>query len=309
MTINSWPFEDQSTTEFQFSRLSREWQSNGVVGSMGGDDLRVVPTTSDPNSVTVRAGYGIVRGHMINVLDDTVRTLSAVPGGTGGQRIDSVVLRLDPDANQISLVVIEGTATTAPTLTQTSGAIFEELLATVTVDTAGNVSVVDKRHWVGGNVGAWSNATRPSSPRSYTSFGYNTSISDYEYWDGSSWVSLRGGDTGWVSPAITALGGHAFVSARARQAGKHAEVYLNLTIKSTIDVSGTGNIGNTAVCTVPAPYRPTNPLGATLVSAATGRLVVATINTAGQVSLTSTVPNVDFAVNESISLHGTWFCK
>lgn len=246
---------------------------------------------------------------MIDVTDDTVRTLSAVPTGTGGQRIDAVVLRLDPDANQISLVIVEGTATTAPTLTQTSAAVWEELLATVTVDTAGNVSVVDKRHWVGGQVGAWSNATRPTVPRAYTSFGYNTSISDYEFWDGSAWVSLRGGDTGWVAPSISMLNGHAFVSARARQAGKDAEVYLNLTIKSAIDVGASGNMGNVAICTVPAPYRPTNPFGATLTGAASGRMLNAHITTAGQVALVSTVPNYDFVVNEAISLHGKWFCK
>lgn len=45
---------------------------------------------------------------------------------------------------------------------------------------------------------SWTTAGRPSSPGLAT-FGYNTSLSQYEYWNGSAWVQLASGGSGSVN--------------------------------------------------------------------------------------------------------------
>ena len=117
--------------------------------------------------VFVQPGFAIVRGFAYT--SDAVEMLAIATANTT-ERIDSVVLRLNPSTNSISLVVLTGTpGAGAPALTQTDTGVYEFLLGTVTV--AGSVTaigpsaVTDARQFTGNGVGCWTTATRPSSPR------------------------------------------------------------------------------------------------------------------------------------------------
>ena len=131
MAQTSWPFENIDTTETEFSQWARNI-GEGVVT----DRQNELEPTADGSGMTVfvDTGEALVRGHYYkNTASETVTIGTANPTNP---RIDSVVLRLDPTANSITLAVLAGTAAvspSAPTLTQTDTGIYEQLIANVTV--------------------------------------------------------------------------------------------------------------------------------------------------------------------------------
>lgn len=199
MTQTSYPFENASTTEAQFSQLFRRLQATGVSGSPSTTDLKPFGDSSGLQ-VKVPAGFAVVRGHAYNSSAQETLTISAA--NATNPRIDLVVLRLDPTANSIVLAVVTGTAAATPadpSLTQTDEGTYEVALARVTVSanatTIAAGAVTDMRPFIGTQFGRWTTATRPSAPVTGTA-GYNTTTSAAELWDGSSWVSF--------TPAVTA---------------------------------------------------------------------------------------------------------
>jgi hypothetical protein len=73
-----------------------------------------------------------------------------IPSASVGEqtRIDRVVLRADWSAQTVRLTRIAGTEAvtpSAPAITQTSGTTYDVMLYRVTVDTSGNLTVVDER--------------------------------------------------------------------------------------------------------------------------------------------------------------------
>lgn len=144
MAQTSWPFENIDTSETQYSLLFR----NLGEGVVAGKELELEPfADSTGMNVKVRAGQALVRGHYY--YNTGIETLTIAAADPTNPRIDSVVLRLDPTANSILLVVLTGTpgvSPSAPSLTQTDSGIYEQLLANIsvaanaTVISAGNVS-------------------------------------------------------------------------------------------------------------------------------------------------------------------------
>lgn len=198
MAQTSWPFENADTTEAQFSQLFRRLQTSGVSGTPATTDLKVTGDSTGMN-VKVAAGYAIVRGHAYYNSAQVTLTIGAA---ASNPRIDLVVLRLDPTANTITLVVVPGTAAASPTvpaLTQTDEGTYDLAIAqvaigaSVTTIAAGNVT--DLRPFMGTQFGRWTTATRPASPLLGTA-GFNSTLAVPEYWDGSAWSSFV--------PAITA---------------------------------------------------------------------------------------------------------
>lgn len=195
MTLNSFPFDGETTTETQYSLLFRELQDSGIASAVGALDFRV---TADAGGmyVKIQPGFAIVRGHAVESTAVEQRTIE--PAGNTA-RVDRVVLRLDPAANEITIEVIKGTSTTPPALTQTSTQVFELPLAQVVVDAnATNIAaakVADERRVVGGRVGVWANATRPVAPRPYT-FGRNYETNVWEFWDPNTnaWKNIISGN-------------------------------------------------------------------------------------------------------------------
>ena len=141
MTQASFPFEGIDTTETQFSKWARHFNS-GVDDVPTGTALEVSAGTG--LAVDVEAGEAMVRGHYYT--SDATEALALATADATNDRIDTVVLRLDPTANSIILAVKTGTpagSPTAPALVQTDAAIFEQPLADVLVPaTAGVPSTI-----------------------------------------------------------------------------------------------------------------------------------------------------------------------
>jgi hypothetical protein len=138
MAQSSWPFENIDTTETQFSQWARNI-GEGVKPDTA-DELEPFADSSGLN-VKVRAGESLVRGHYYR--STATETLTITTADETNPRIDAVVLELDPTANSIILKVIAGTPASspvAPTLTQTDGGVYQQLLAHVAV-AAGAVSI------------------------------------------------------------------------------------------------------------------------------------------------------------------------
>jgi hypothetical protein len=132
MAQSSWPFENIDTTETQFSQWARNIGEG--IRPNAGDELEPFADNTGLN-VKVRSGESLVRGHYYK--STAVETLTITAADPTHPRIDAVVLELDPVANSILLKVVAGTAEavpTPPTLTQTDGGIWQQLLAYVAVD-------------------------------------------------------------------------------------------------------------------------------------------------------------------------------
>jgi len=134
MAQSSWPFEGVDTTETQFSL----WARNIGEGVIKDAEDELEPFADGTGLVVrVKAGQALVRGHFYL---STAQTNVTIPAADlTNPRIDSIVLRLDPVANNILLAVVQGTAAVTPvppTLTKTTAGIYELLIANVEVSPA-----------------------------------------------------------------------------------------------------------------------------------------------------------------------------
>jgi len=201
MAQTSWPFENIDTTESQFSIMFRNFQNTGVNGTPGDNNLLVFADDSGLQ-VRVRTGQAIVRGHYY--LSDALETLSVDTAGSN-TRIDAIVLELDPAANSITLQVVKGEEAisnpVAPELTQTDVGVYQMLLAHVTIQNAATSIVAgdvdDARRFMGNLLGIWTTATRPADPVANFTFGFNTTLNNHEYWNGTAWVAF--GESVWTT--------------------------------------------------------------------------------------------------------------
>ncbi|MFC9736664.1 tail fiber domain-containing protein [Streptomyces noursei] len=190
MAKSSYPFDSQATTESQYSRLFRELQDSGVVGSADGPDLKVTADGSGMK-VFVQPGFAILRGHAF--FSTAVETLN-IAAADSAERRDRIVLRLDPAANRIDLAVLKGVpGGDAIGATQTDTDIFELSLGLVRVSPGStNISadaVIEGRRYCGSRIGTWTTSTRPAAPR-VSQLGFNRSTKAWEYWDGTNWADL-----------------------------------------------------------------------------------------------------------------------
>jgi hypothetical protein len=185
----SYPFDAQTVSESQYSQYFRELQDSGVVGSAGGPELKV--SSSGGMTLSVAIGQAVVRGHFYN--NDAVASLTIAAADTAA-RTDRIVLRLDPAANSIVLMILRGAAGGGvPALTQTDTGIYDMVLANVTVGASvtsiSAANITDQRRFVGTRIGAWSTALRPTSPRT-GKLGFNTDTLVWEFWNGTAWTNL-----------------------------------------------------------------------------------------------------------------------
>jgi hypothetical protein len=202
MAETSWPFDSQTSTENDWTYLMRHltaMQGGGVIGVAGGTALQVTADSSSPVNVKLAAGYAIVRGHMYyNSSTLTINLTSAA----GSDRIDSIVLKLDPTANTITAIKVDGTAGsgTGPTLTanQTDTGVYYLEIAQVKVSASATTvppsNVTDTRPFIGTKVGSWTTTTRPTGTTQFPlvlgQIGYNSALSVLEVWNGSAWISV-----------------------------------------------------------------------------------------------------------------------
>ncbi|MEV4642778.1 hypothetical protein AB0J80_36095 [Actinoplanes sp. NPDC049548] len=191
MAITAYPFDDQDTTENQFSLWARELQDSGVADTFGGTGFRV-SGGGGGMAVQVQPGFAFLRGHALSSTAVETKTIEAA---SSALRYDRVVLRINPSTNLGSIEVLKGTAGSGVPqgLTQTAEGIFELSLAVVTVQanatTIDAAMVRDDRQYVGARTGVWSTATRPSGFRTYK-LGFNTTTQSWEFWNGSQWQNV-----------------------------------------------------------------------------------------------------------------------
>jgi hypothetical protein len=123
MAQSSFPFEGIDTTETQFSQWARHFNS-GVNDEPTGTALEVSAGTG--LAVDVEAGQAMVRGHYY--VSTATESLALATADATNDRIDLVVLKLDPVANSIVLNVKTGTpagSPVAPALVQTDAGVYE----------------------------------------------------------------------------------------------------------------------------------------------------------------------------------------
>jgi hypothetical protein len=195
MAQSSFPFENIDTTETQYSQLFRTL-NNGVNGTPDGGELEV-DAAGAGLAVDVAAGQAMVRGHFYISTDVETRALATAD--STDDRIDTIVLRLDPVANNILLAVKTGApdpAPVAPTLVQTDGGVFEQPLADVLVPANAGVPgiITDRREFMGTKLGTWTTAGRPPIT-GRPLFGFNTDTQSIEFYNTvtSAWTPVGAG--------------------------------------------------------------------------------------------------------------------
>jgi hypothetical protein len=191
MTQFSFPFQDIDTTEAQFSQWARNI-GQGVSGEPTGTDLEVTAGTA--LSVDIDEGQSLVRGHYY--ISTAVENLVLATADGVLDRVDVVVLRLDPDLDSIVLGVVTGTpGAGVPALTQTDTAVFELPLADVEVPAGAGVpgTITDRREFVGTRLGSWTTAGRPNITGRVL-FGFNSDSGEVEFYNinTSNWQTVGG---------------------------------------------------------------------------------------------------------------------
>ncbi len=194
MAQSSFPFENIDTTETQYSQLFRTL-NNGVNGTPDGGELEVDDATAGL-AVDIAAGQAMVRGHFYISTD--VETRSLAVADPSNDRIDLVVLRLDPIANSVIIAVKTGVpdpSPVAPALVVTDGGIFEQPLAEVLVPANAGVpgTITDRREFMGTKLGSWTTDGRPPIT-GRPLFGFNTTTGQIEFYNTntSAWASVGG---------------------------------------------------------------------------------------------------------------------
>lgn len=196
MTMTSWPYVAQDTTDIEYGRLFREMAaSDGMVGSFGDNVLKVTGDSSG-RQVKMATGSAILRGYMFystNIETIPIATASAAA------RVDLVVLELNLSAptvtERIQPKVLQGTSgsQTPPGVTQTETGIYQIPLATVNVPAGATIitaaNVTDVRDWMDQKYGAWTTGRRPVSPRKYH-LGFNETLGVWEYHNGANWLAI-----------------------------------------------------------------------------------------------------------------------
>ena len=193
MAESSFPWEGIDTTETQFSQMFRTL-NNGVNDVPTGSALEVSAGTG--LAVVAEAGQAMVRGHFyISTAQESLALATADPTN---DRIDTVVLKLDPVANSITLVVKTGTpagSPTAPALVQTDSGIYEMPIANVLVPATAGVpsTITDRREFMGTKLGSWTTAGRPTPTG--VLFGFNTTTGLVEFYNTNTtaWEPVGGG--------------------------------------------------------------------------------------------------------------------
>ena len=198
MTMTSWPYVAQDTTDIEYGRLFREMAaSDGMAGSFGDNVLKVTGDASG-RQVKMAIGSAVLRGYMFY---STAIEVIPIAAPSAAARVDLVILELNLSAplvaNRVLWKVFPGTSgsSTPPALTQTETGIYQIPLATVAVGAGITVinsgDVTDVRSWTDQKYGAWTTNRRPVSPRKYK-LGFNETLSVWEYWDGAAWNAIGG---------------------------------------------------------------------------------------------------------------------
>jgi hypothetical protein len=193
MTVTAYPKPAQVTSSDQFRDFFRE-----IIGTGAKDDAALKPF-GDSSGLFVKfaAGFGVIDGIAFK---STATETRAVDGGSGGglSRKDTLVANLDFSATPIvQFVVLKGIPAAsdpaAPSLALAGSIVHRwpicDIDVSPTASTITAANVTDRRTFTGKDVGLWTSARRPVSPRLGT-FGYNTTLARWEWHNGTGWAAL-----------------------------------------------------------------------------------------------------------------------
>lgn len=187
---------------------------DGVIRGYG-SELAVALSGGGP-SVTVASGGANVAGHPF--VQYTTSTTFSISRPVTSTRIDRVIIRLYPEgsattpgkADPAILAGVEGSAATA--LTQ-SATVHEISLASVTIPTAGAVTLTDERTWAtetppaAGETRSTSESTTNVSGEALTNLNTNLVLPRTATYDVEAWVSaIQDNGGGWVEQAGSPFG-------------------------------------------------------------------------------------------------------
>lgn len=195
MAEQSYPHPGVDTTEDEFTRMFARLKLSGVADAPGSGALAVTAGTG--LQVLVAAGAAFTRGLFYRLPSGDAPFPLAVTAPAAQSRIDTVVVRLDPSADEVRLAILDGTpgAGVAATLTQTEVGVFELPLARFPVAPGATApgAITDLRSFAGNEPPSWSDASRPS-PGRLGVIGWSTSSSRFEYWDGTAYKPVVDAD-------------------------------------------------------------------------------------------------------------------
>ena len=129
--------------------------SNGVYYTVG--DALAVTAGTDPLTVNVGSGRAMIDCRWLRNSSDL--TLSIDAAGSSSSRIDSVVVKLDLDARDMTIEVVKG-GNTAPALEDTATVKYLRLADVTAIQGTQSISVLDCR---GSTDCPWVKAVTPSS--------------------------------------------------------------------------------------------------------------------------------------------------
>jgi hypothetical protein len=164
-------------------------------------------------------------------------------------------------------------------------------LATTTNKVVGTSSLSGGTNFYADFPQSWTTANRPSMPATGT-LGYNTSLGQYEYWNGAAWTQLASGGSGSVN-----LGS---VNQMAWYAGTGTAVSGLSTLANGVLVTSSGSVPSIST-TLPAGLAIPQPIiggvtdGSSAASGKVGQVITSIIPQGSAVSLTSgIVANITF---------------
>lgn len=188
----SYPFENQDTTETQYSYLFSALQETGVAGPHENAGSLYAAIVGTGMQVVVYPGRVFIRGFMYENTSDMTLTLD---NGNTQPRIDVVILRLDPAANSIVAAVKKGTpgsSPVAPALTQTAEGVYEfpllQVLVPANATAIGPSDGTGLTRSVGRGIAAWNTNSRPTFGW-LGQIGYNATTDTFEWWNGAGWLN------------------------------------------------------------------------------------------------------------------------
>jgi hypothetical protein len=289
-------------------------------GVRGYTDMQVTANGTPNMSVNVAAGVAIIdgtqnasQGAYVAINGGTVN-LTISPANATNPRHDLIVCRVydsqySGSTDTSTLEVIAGTAAVTPSdpAVPANSLVLARILIAAN-DTAINTGdIADRRTFaagLGGIVPVLSATQRDALAKRPGLAVYRIDTQTLEIWNAttSSWNS-ESSTSG--SSGITAATGWSITSQTWNLKRGIFTFYMALT-RTGADVAAAsdGNIANVSVATIPAGQRPLQEVG--IQSGRTGRLVLGTVTAAGDMRITTSVPNVSIGNGGQISLTGSW---
>lgn len=125
----------------EFSRYYENIYSNGV--NFDDNSHMTLKVTNDSSQLKVDPGFAIIKGYYLYNKEIKVLNISRP---ASGKRIDRVVVKLNSTvgSSSMSIELKSGSDKKAPDLIRSNN-VYELSLASVTIDSIGNITVVDER--------------------------------------------------------------------------------------------------------------------------------------------------------------------